>query len=150
MSETTSTKGVGSTVPRQSSRSAAQPTVWLGWIIFAGTMMVLVGSLHAIQGLVALFNDEYYLVAKSGLVVHADFTTWGWTHLIIGCIIIAAGVGLFSGQMWARVVGVIFASLSVLVNFGFLAAYPVWSAIVIALDIFIILALTVHGNVKEA
>jgi hypothetical protein len=150
MAETTSTKGVGSTVPRQASRAAAAPSVWYGWIIFAGTMMVLVGTLHIIQGFVALFNDKYYLVAKSGLVVHANFTAWGWTHVIGGCIIIAAGLGLFSGQMWARVVGVIFASLSVLLNFAFFAAYPFWSATVIALDIFIILALTVHGNVEEA
>jgi hypothetical protein len=150
MTETTSTKGVGSTVPRQSSRSTATPSVWFGWIIFAGTMLVLVGTMHIIQGLVAIFNDEYYAVAKSGLVVHADFTAWGWTHIIGGCIIIAAGLGLFAGQMWARVVGVILASLSVLVSFGFLAAEPVWSAIVIALDVFIILALTVHGNVKDA
>jgi hypothetical protein len=144
MAETTSTKG--STVPRQSSRSAAPPSGWVGWIIFAGTMMVLVGSLHVIQGLVALFNDEYYLVAKSGLVVHADFTAWGWAHLIGGCIIIAAGLGLYTGQMWARVVGVLFAGLSILVNFAFMAAYPFWSAIVIAIDIFVILALTVHGK----
>ena len=151
MAETTSQKGVGSTVPRQSSRSAAPPSGWVGWIIFAGTMLVLVGSLHIIQGLVAVFNDEYYLVAKSGLVVHADFTAWGWTHIIGGAIIIAAGFGLYTGQMWARVVGVIFASLSILVNFAFMAAYPFWSAIVIALDVFIILALTVHGReVQEA
>ena len=50
---------------------------WVGWILFAGTMMVLLGSFHAIQGLVALFNDEYFLVAQSGLVVTADFTAWG-------------------------------------------------------------------------
>jgi hypothetical protein len=146
MSETTSTTGVGSTVPRQSSRSAPAPTGWVGWIVFAGTMMVLVGSLHAIQGLVAIFDDKYYLVTKSGLTLHADFTVWGWTHLVIGAIVIAAGVGLYSGKMWARVVGVIFASLSILLNFAFMPAYPFWSAIVIAIDVFVIFALTAHGR----
>lgn len=146
MAETTSTKGAGSTVPRQSSRRAPQPSGWVGWIVFAGTMMVIVGSLHVIQGLVALFNDEFYAVSKSGLVVQADFTTWGWTHLIGGAIIIAAGLGLYAGRMWARVVGVVLASLSILVNFAFVAAEPFWSVIVIALDVFIILALTIHGR----
>ena len=109
-------------------------------------MMVMVGIFHAIQGLVAVFQDDYYLVAKSGLTVHLDYTAWGWTHLILGVVVAAAGVALFSGKMWARVVGVIVAGLSLLVNFAFIAAYPFWSVIVIAMDIFVILALTVHGR----
>ena len=108
--------------------------------------MVMVGILHFIQGLVAVFQDEYYLVGKNGLTVHLDYTAWGWTHMIAGAIVAAAGVALFSGKMWARVIGVILASVSLLVNFAFIAAYPFWSAIVIAMDIFIILALTVHGR----
>jgi hypothetical protein len=146
MTDTTSSTGVGTSVPRQASRSAAEPTGWVGWIAFAGTLMVMVGILHAIQGLVAIFQDDYYLVGKSGLTVHMDYTAWGWTHLILGLVVAAAGVGLYSGRMWARVVGVLLTSLSLLANFAFFAAYPFWSAIVIAMDIFIIMALTVHGR----
>jgi hypothetical protein len=146
MTDTTSSTGVGSTVPRQASRPSAEPTGWVGWIAFAGTMMVMVGIFHAIQGLVAIFQDDYYLVAKSGLTVHLDYTAWGWTHLVLGLIVAAAGVGLYSGRMWARIVGVLVTGLSLLVNFAFIAAYPFWSTIVIAMDIFIILALTVHGR----
>ena len=133
-------------VPRQSSRGVPEPTGWVGWIIFAGTMMMLIGTLHVIQGLVALFNDEFYVVAKSGLTVHVDYTTWGWVHLIGGLIIIAAGMGLFAGRIWARTVGVILAAVSLIVNFAFIASYPFWSTIVIAMDIFVIWALTVHGR----
>src|SRR4051794_6646957 len=57
---------------------------WVGWIAFAGTLMVMLGTFHVIDGLVALFNDEYYLVTKSGLIVTADYTAWGWVHLILG------------------------------------------------------------------
>ena len=146
MTDTTSSTGVGASVPRQQSRPAAEPTGWVGWIAFAGTMMVMVGIFHFIQGLVAVFQDEYYLVGKNGLAVHVDYTAWGWTHMIAGAVIAAAGVALFSGKMWARVIGVILASVSLLVNFAFIAAYPFWSAIVIAMDIFILLALTVHGR----
>jgi sulfite exporter TauE/SafE len=65
-------------------------------------MMVLIGSFHVIQGLVALFNDEYYLVGKSGLTVQVDYTVWGWTHIVAGVLIMCAGFGLLAGQMWAR------------------------------------------------
>jgi hypothetical protein len=146
MTDTTSSPGVGSTVPRQSSRQAAEPSGWVGWIAFAGAMMVMVGILHVIQGLVALFQDDYYLVGKSGLTVHLNYTGWGWTHIIAGAIVAAAGFGLYAGRMWARVLGVLITMVSLLVNFAFIAAYPFWSTIVIAMDIFIILALTVHGR----
>ena len=119
---------------------------WVGWIAFAGTMMVLLGSFHAIQGLVALFNDEYFLVAQSGLVVTADFTAWGWAHLILGLIVVAAGASLFTGHMWARIIGVLLALFSAVVNLAFLAAYPLWSAIMIVLDVLVIWAITVHGS----
>ena len=130
---------------RQSARSSG-PSGWVGWIIFAGTMMIMIGSFHIVQGLVAVFNDEYYLVTKNGLTVHLDYTSWGWTHIIAGLIVIGAGLGVFAGQMWARVVGVILACVSILLNFAFMPSYPFWSAIVIAMDVFVILALTVHGK----
>ena len=147
MTDTASTANVGTSVPRQSGRAAApEPTGWVGWIAFAGTMMIMVGVLHMIQGLVALFDDDYFLVGKNGLTVHLDYTSWGWTHLILGAVVAAAGLGLYSGRMAARVVGVIVASLSLIANFAFIAAYPFWSTIVIAIDVFVIFALTVHGR----
>jgi hypothetical protein len=121
-------------------------SAWTGWIAFAGVVMVMLGIFHAIQGLVAIFKDEYYLVGKSGLVVNVDYTAWGWVHLLGGIILVAAGVAVFSGQIWARTVGVILALVSAIVNVGFLAAYPLWSLMMIALDVTVILALTVHGS----
>jgi hypothetical protein len=132
-------------MPRAVS-SHDRTSAWTGWIGFAGTMMVLLGSFHVIQGLVALFNDDYYLVGKSGLVVNVDLTAWGWVHLIGGAVVIGAGVCVFAGQLWARIVGVIVAVVSALVNVGFMGAYPLWSLIMIALDVVVILALTVHGS----
>ena len=147
MTDTTSSSTtVGTSVPRQSRRAANEVTGWVGWIVFAATMMVIMGGLHIFQGLVALFNDDYYLVGKNGLTVHIDYTAWGWTHLIAGVVIAAAGLGLYTGRMVARVIGVIVACLSLLINFAFIAAYPFWSTIVIAVDIFVIYALTVHGK----
>jgi hypothetical protein len=142
MSDTTSTRAGssagGSTIPTQ--------TGWTGWIAFAGVIMIMLGVIQAIHGLVALFNDEYYAVGRNGLAVSLDFTTWGWIHLILGLVLFAAGFGVMVGQWWARALGVIVAGLSALVNFAFLAAYPVASAIVIAIDVLVIWALTVHGK----
>jgi hypothetical protein len=107
--------------------------------------MIMLGCFHAIQGLVALFDDQKFLVTDSGLVASADYTVWGWVHLIGGIIVALAGIALFAGRMWARIVCVIAAFLSAIVNITFLSAYPIWSAIMIALDILIIWALTVHG-----
>jgi hypothetical protein len=119
---------------------------WTGWIGFAGVLMIILGALHAFQGLVAIFRDEYFLVSSSGLAVKLDFTVWGWIALITGVVVIVAGVCVMSGQLWARIVGVVLAALSLLGNFAILAAYPLWSLIMIAMDIVIIMALTVHGS----
>jgi hypothetical protein len=70
--------------------------------------------------------------------------------MIAGAVVFAAGLGLFAGQMWARVVGVVLAVASALLNFAFIAAYPFWSTIVIAMDVFVIYALTVHGREMKA
>jgi hypothetical protein len=143
MSDTTTS---ASTVPKQSRRAAPEPTRWVGWIVFASTMMMVVGGLHIFQGLVALFNDDYYLVTQQGLTIHLDYTAWGWTYLIVGAILVAAGLGLYSGRMIARIVAVGVASFSMLVNFAFIASYPIWCAILIAVDVLVIYAITAHGS----
>jgi hypothetical protein len=107
--------------------------------------MLVLGVFHAIAGLVALFKHTYYLVGDTGLTVQVNYTAWGWTHLVLGVLVAVAGVALFTGQMWARVVGVVFASLSAILNIAFLAAYPVWCTIMIAVAVLVIWALTVHG-----
>ncbi len=138
-----------STGARQQSTSSVEPTEmsgWVGWIGFAGFMMALLGTFHVIQGLVALFQDDYFLVGQSQLVVSVDYTAWGWVHIIGGVIVVAAGVGLFSGKMWARIVTVALALLSAVVNVVFLAAFPIWSVTMIAIAILVIWAVTVHGS----
>ena len=107
-------------------------------------IVITMGAFEAIEGLVAIFKDEYYLVGSNGLVVSVDYTVWGWVHLVIGVLAVAAGIGLLQGRSWGRIVVIVLAGLSAIVNLGFLSAYPVWSTIVIALDVIIIYALTVH------
>lgn len=120
-------------------------TGWVGWVYFAGFLMVIMGIFQAIAGLTALLNDSFYAVTRGGLLVF-DYTTWGWVHLVLGMVVVMAGTAVVSGQTWGRVVGVFLATLSIIANFAFLKAYPVWSSIIIIVDVLIIYALTVHGD----
>lgn len=119
---------------------------WAGWVVFAGVMLIVLGFFQAVEGLVALFRDGYYAVRPSGLVVHADYTTWGWTHLVIGVVALLTGIGLLSGNLLARVVGVVLAVVSAIVNFAFIAAAPVWAAVVITVDVLVVYAIVAHGG----
>jgi hypothetical protein len=103
-----------------------------------------------IEGLVAIFNQGYYLVGPAGLVVSVDYTWWGWVHLILGVVAVAAGFGLIAGNMAARVVGVIVAMISAVLNLAFLAAHPFWTTIIIVIDVIIIYAIVAHGRELKA
>ena len=117
----------------------------MGLTAFAGTVMIIIGVFQAIQGIVALFNDTFYVVGEKW-TFSFDVTTWGWIHLLAGAVLVVAGFFLFQGAVWARVVGVGVAIISAVLNFMWLPYYPVWSLLIIALDVFVIWALTVHGR----
>ncbi|QNN55009.1 hypothetical protein H9L09_11870 [Nocardioides mesophilus] len=144
--------GAAARVPTQRRATPPQePTVWAGWVLFGAMMMILLGAFQAIAGLVALFDDGYYAVNSDGLLVHVSYTAWGWVHLGLGVIALAAGFGLMRGAMWARILGVGVAMVSAIVNLGFLAAFPLWAITMIALDVVVIYAITAHGSeVRDA
>jgi hypothetical protein len=116
-----------------------------GFIFFAGVMMIVAGGFQVFAGLVALFEDEFYAKTRNYLL-QFDATSWGWIHLLVGLLVLFAGFALLSGQTWGRVVGVTLAVLSALTNFAFIPYYPFWSITIIAVDIFVIWALTAHGR----
>jgi hypothetical protein len=116
-----------------------------GAVAFAGVLLIMVGLFHALQGIVALAGDDIYAVTKN-YVFHFDFTTWGWIHLILGVLVAGAGAGLFFGKTWARTVAVIAAGVSMLGSFMWLPHYPVWSLVIMALDVFVMWAAIVHGR----
>ena len=143
---TRSESGSADYAPTGYASDRPEVTGWVGWVAFAGIMLIMLGIFQAIEGFVAIFDDGYYLVRPNGLVVNVDYTAWGWTHLIIGLVAIAVGIGLMTGNMVARIVGIIIAVISAIVNLMFIAAYPVWSTIVIAVDVIVIYAIVVHGR----
>ena len=128
------------------ARRGARRTSWVGWVISGSVVMITLGLFHVIDGLVAIFEKGYYLVTSSHLVVHINYAVWGWVHLAIGVVFLLAGFGVLTGLIWARVIGIALAVVSAIVNLAFLAAYPVWGVILIALDIVVIYALAMHGR----
>jgi hypothetical protein len=148
MSDTQQRQEGAATAPYDSRRD--EPTGWVGLVIFAGVMLVMLGGFQAMEGIVAIIRDDYYLVTRNGLVIDLDYTTWGWIHLVLGLLAVGAGIGIFAGQMWARVLGIVIAVISALANLAFLAAYPIWATIMIAVDILVIYALAMHGREVKA
>lgn len=127
------------------ARNDQEVTGWVGWVYFAGFVLLLSGILQIISGISALLNSSFYTVVN-GKVFLLDITTWGWVHLILGIIVVCTGTALFSGATWARVVAVILAVINLVTYFAFISAYPIWSITVMVLDIIVIYALTVHGG----
>jgi len=117
-----------------------------GWAFFGAFIMALMGFFQALLGLIALFDKGYFTVRTNNLLVLTSYTGWGWVHLILGAVAVAAGLGVvLSGRAWARYTAMVIAGLSAIANLGFLSASPVWSTLVIALDVVVIYALAVHG-----
>jgi hypothetical protein len=117
----------------------------IGAIMFAGIMMVMNGIFSAIAGIVALAKEDFYVVLPN-YVVELDATTWGWIHLIVGVVVALAGFSVLTGKTWARVIGILVVSLSAIANFAFIPYYPIWSLLIIAIDVVVIWALAAHGR----
>ena len=122
----------------------AEMSGWAGWAAFGGILAIVAGTFQAIAGLVALFKDDVYLVGPANVWLF-DLTTWGWGLILWGSFLILTGAAILSGKTWGRVVGVILASLSVIVNFAFIPIYPVWSIVMVTVGVLVVYALTVHG-----
>lgn len=115
-----------------------QPT---GWTVFAGALMLIVGSLDALWGLAGVLNDEIIFVGGEGVII-ADVTTWGWVHLVLGSIVAATGLGLFAGAEWARWAAIFFVSVNAVTQIVWFPAAPLWAFLIIVLDVTIIYQLT--------
>jgi hypothetical protein len=116
----------------------------VGWIIFGGIIMVLAGAFQATLGAVALLDQESFMAARD--LPAGDYSSWGWTHLILGVLSVATGIGLFAAWTWARVVGIILASLSALVHVITVLSHPFWGFAIITFDLIVVFTLAVHGD----
>jgi len=133
------------TPSRTRPRDDYEPT---SWAAFAGIILSISGFFSAMWGLTALLNDDVLAVGGRGVLI-ADFTTWGWVHLLVGILMIFAAAGLFTGQGWARWTAVFFVTVNAMLQVVALSTSPLWSLMVIALDVIIIYQLTVNWRVAR-
>ena len=113
-----------------------------GLIVLAGILMIVGGIWHALAGIAALLNDDLY-ISTPNYLYSFDLTGWGWVHLVLGVLVAVAGGAVLKGLTWGRVVGIVVVVLSLVANFLFIPWYPIWSLLLIALDIAVIWALIV-------
>jgi hypothetical protein len=112
-----------------------------GWAVFAGVILLMVGFLNFFYGLAGILNDDVVTVGGRGVIVW-NFTAWGWIHLILGAIMAVTAAGLFAASNWARWAAVFFATVNAIAQIGLITAFPLWSILVIALDVLVIYHLT--------
>lgn len=131
------------TYPRTQPTSTERSGWAIGWTAFAAMMMVIQGFWWLIAGLHRRVNDSFY-VAGEEYIFQFDTTTWGWVHLLLGVVILVAGLSLFTGAVWARTVGVITAVIAMLVAYAWLPRYPIFAILLIAVSAAVVWALNVH------
>ncbi|HEY1273513.1 MAG TPA: hypothetical protein VGF25_01310 [Thermoleophilaceae bacterium] len=119
----------------------------VGGITFAGVMLVMIGAFQVIDGLVAIIDDNFFVVTRN-YTFDLDTTVWGWIHLLLGILLLFTGFGLFSRSAWAGITAIMLCTLSAVVNFFFIPYYPFWSILIIALNVWVIWSLTRPGAVK--
>jgi amino acid transporter len=117
----------------------------IGWSVFAAAILMMMGMFQGLAGLAAVLNDDRFVVTDD-YVFELDVTQWGWVHIIIGILLFLSGLGIFSGNVLARTVGVFVAVASGVSAFIYLPIQPVWSSILIAIAVVVIWALTAHGR----
>ncbi|HEY2643171.1 MAG TPA: hypothetical protein VGI56_05425 [Galbitalea sp.] len=127
--------------------STVQKSGWVGWVRFAAIILIIDGIISVVQGIAALAApDYYYVVGPKGLWIFQNVAGAGWWTLILGVLLVLAGLALFSGASWARIVAVIVATVSAVGALVILPAQVWWSLIIIGLDVLVIFAVTVHGR----
>ena len=129
--------------------AAASSDSWTGWIAFAAFVLIIVGGMDVLQGLIAIVKDDYVVATPKGVAI-VDVTTWGWTTLIWGVLLIFAGLGLLGGAGWARWFAIIGVAINAIGQVAFMAnypqAYPLWNILIVALNILVLYALTAHWH----
>ncbi|WP_431956973.1 DUF7144 family membrane protein [Nocardia lijiangensis] len=120
---------------------STQQSVAAGASIGAAILLMAVGILSIFEGISAIAKDDI-IVTTPNYAFQLNTTSWGWIHLILGILLVLAAAGLMTGALWARIVAVFLAALSILANFLWLPYYPWWSIVIIALNVVVIWAVT--------
>jgi hypothetical protein len=122
--------------------AANQPRSMTGWIGFAAMLLIVIGTLDIFQGLIAIIRGQYYAITPNQIIVF-DMKSWGWITLFWGIVAILAGLGLASGQGWARWFAIFVSFVSIIEQLGFVGSsqYTLWALTVLTLTVLVLFAL---------
>ncbi|HEY6736704.1 MAG TPA: hypothetical protein VI322_03225 [Candidatus Saccharimonadia bacterium] len=124
-------------------------TGWVGWVMFGALFMIFEGIMNVIYGLAAVLNAHWFVYTNNASYL-LDISSWGWWLILLGSVLILSGSLLLSGNMFGRVMGIIFATISLLVNLAIFSTAPVWATLAIVLDAIVIYAIASHGDEMRA
>jgi hypothetical protein len=127
-------------IPDDAAATVAQPLS--GWIVFAALLLTVAGVFDLMWGLAAVLNDDVVTVGGGGGVILWDFTAWGWVHIVLGSVMLAAAMGLYALKSWARTVAIVLATLNAILQIGVMTAFPLWALLAVALDLLVLYGLT--------
>jgi hypothetical protein len=133
-------------------RPAGHPSRRSGWfamVIGVGVLLIVLGVWNVFDGLSALFAGGF-VAADAERVLALDVAVWGWVLLAVGVVEVVAGIALFIGARWARVVAVLVAGFNGLVQLAFLAAYPVGAVLIMVVSAVVIWTVVRHGDAARA
>ncbi|PZG27466.1 hypothetical protein C1I98_33355 [Spongiactinospora gelatinilytica] len=129
----------------QSGHPRQAITGWVGWVWFAGIILIMVGIFNIVSGLYAIVNSDLYVQTPSRLLLF-NLAGWGWIHLIFGVLLLATGIALSIGETWARAVATVLVVINAITQLIWLAVNPWWSLVIIAVDVLVLYAIIVHGR----
>lgn len=136
--------------PRDQVGATGGTSFWAtGGTVFAGVVLLVDGLLNILKGITAIASNDIY-ARVNDYVYHFNLTGWGWALVIVGVLAVTTGLGILTDALWARVVGVFMASVSLIANFLWLPYLPLWALISIGLDAWVIWALTAHRSPRSA
>ena len=115
-----------------------------GWVMFAGVLLLILGTLNFIEGLAAIGNAHFFV--HNTHYIAGSLNTWGWVVLCVGVIQWAVGCGVFVKNQLSRWAGVVILSLNAIVQLMMIPAYTWWSLTIFALDILAIYGLIAYGK----
>jgi vacuolar-type H+-ATPase subunit I/STV1 len=119
---------------------------WVGWVMFGGMMLVLLGMAHMCLGALAVFEPKMLAGTRPDDLLDVSLTVLAWAHLILGAGAVVTGVALIRGLRWARIVAIIVSLITILLSFFFASVYPVWAVVVIVLSGLVLYATAAHGR----
>jgi hypothetical protein len=136
-----------STVDSHEHGEEARATIeQVGWVRFAGLLVIMIGAFNIINGVTGLVRQTYFFVTPEGLLISTDYDVWGGFWLGLGILQVLTGLGVMGGKQWARITAICLLLLSAVGQIAFLAAFPLWGLLTIGLIVAAIHALTVHGE----